>query len=491
MHVTGMIQGSFLDPSEQYPRELGRSIPIYSADLRRASLGSMPKDVTRAMKQIKRGTFTGDVSQILFQLGATQAEFQRAITSSITAFPVRENLEAEAKVLFPLDTPIRNMLPRVPGAGLAAKWKQLTSAGGGYFGATTVSGAQAAGITNIPVASSVGFNVNDQILIDTGANLEVRIVSSIPDTTHITVTVAVALAHANGVAIIKGGVQGGSNATGAVQFFYSETGAPAEHTSTYADQSASYKLMGVLGKVTGFAMAAGANFQNQLAIEKTNAIRNTMLNEENALLNASTADIQAPWGDGTNNWAFSGLVNLIATANGVPTNQIQSAVGGLTTAHIDAQLGRLWLQGAQLPFMIMNEQEIRSLAHLAEASGSIIRVNATSDGKVVLGVQITGYVHPITGEMVPIIASRFLSPGTILFGAKQLPMGGNALEVDVLPQVQLPQLAPNQNVQGYTAQEVAPSITAPQTYPFIVTVFEVLKLKSALHVGKSTGVTAV
>jgi hypothetical protein len=92
---------------------------------------------------------------------------------------------------------------------------------------------------------------------------------------------------------------------------------------------------------------------------------------------------------------------------------------------------------------------------------------------------------------IPIIPSRFLAAGTILYCASQLPDGSPALEVDVLPQVQLPELAPNENVQGYVAQEVAPSASSPQLYPFLVSVFSVLKMKSALHFAKSTGVTAV
>jgi hypothetical protein len=195
-----------------------------------------------------------------------------------------------------------------------------------------------------------------------------------------------------------------------------------------------------------------------------------MLNEEFALIhgvasgnddygNASTA---APWGDGTNALAFDGLSASISTANGTPAAHIQTTVGALTLSHIDAQLRRLYIQGGKSPWILVNSQEAVSLVHLAEASGSIIRVQANAQGGTVLGVSVTGYVHPITGEVVPVYASRFLKSGVMIFGSRLLPDGSPAADVDVLPQVQLPELAPTDNVMGYTAQELAPTVSAPQ-----------------------------
>ena len=39
-----------------------------------------------------------------------------------------ENLDEEIKYLVPVDTPLRNRIPRVKGKGQAATWKQMTSA---------------------------------------------------------------------------------------------------------------------------------------------------------------------------------------------------------------------------------------------------------------------------------------------------------------------------------------------------------------------------
>jgi hypothetical protein len=216
-----------------------------------------------------------------------------------------------------------------------------------------------------------------------------------------------------------------------------------------------------------------------------------MLNEENALLNGDATSNAAPWGDGTTPLSYNGLNNQVTVANGTPAGQVLTGVGALTLGTIDSLLTALWKQGAQGYYMVMNGQEIQSLVHLLMAAGTIVRYNATVEGHAVLSAWVSGYVHPITGELVPIIPSRFQPAGTILFMSERLPDGSPTADVSVLPQVQLPQLAPNTNVQGYVAQELAPSLTAPQNYPFLVSVYSTLRLKSALHVAKAAGVTAV
>ena len=443
---------------------------------------------------IRRASVTGDMSQITQQFGINASQLERAVTSNgwtyATSGPVRENLEAEAKILVPMDTPVRNLLARTMGSGLASKWKQLTSLGGGYGVNTTVTPAGSANATQ-PVGSTAGMQAGDTLYFSTSGIsaviLTVNNLNSVTFTTSITT--------ASGEVVSKLFFEPGTGA-GALQAFFAETGAPAQHSSVYADQTAAYKLMGVLGGVTNFAMAAGSTFQNQLAIEKRNALINLMLNEENALINGDATAVLAPWGDGTNPLAFAGLKNLITTANGTPVDQVQTAVGALTTAHMDNQLRRLYNQGARGYYMLMNPVEILSLVHLAEASSSVIRVQASAaTGATVIGLTVTGYVHPVTGEVVPIYASRFLQSGTIIYGSKSLPDGSPSADVQVLPQVQLPQSAfatsPGSNFQGYVAQELAPTAAAPGVFNFLISVYETVRLKSALHFAISKQVTAI
>ena len=420
MFIPG-IDGGFMPPSlPSQGLELGPSMPMFSR-----GIIEIAPEYTEMQAALQRGEA---IDMVAFGrlLNQHMDAKQRGITTGTSAFPVRENLEAEAAVLVPVDTPVRNMLPRVPGAGTAVAWKQVTSLGGGW-----------------------------------GSSLD---------------------------------QPGGGSAA---QAFFGESGAPAEVTTAYANRSAGYKLMGTIGKITGFAMAAGANFQNQLAQEKINQINNLMLIEEYALISGDAASTSAPWGDGITAYGFDGLVTAIKTGNGTPSAHIQTGVGALTFAHIDAQLSRVWTQGGKEQFILVNQQEARSIRNLASnASNGLYKIETSGGANGTnVGLNVTGYVHPITGEIVPIIVSKFLAAGTMVFGAKKgpTPNGGTgvAMQVNVLPQVQLPEFSANGMVQGYTAQEIAPAIATPQVFAFIVSSYEVFELRNAVCQAKSTGVTAV
>lgn len=380
---------------------------------------TMPKELLDAQAAIARGEQI-DLGNVVGALLGAVDGIARNVTSGMSNFPARENLEAEAKILTPTDTPMRNRIPRVPGAGLAASWYQITSLGGGWGSSYDQPG-------------------------------------------------------------------GGS----AAQVFFAETGAPAELTSTYARKTASYKLMGVEGSVSGFAMASGATFQNQLATEKRNALLNFMLLEEHAILNGSSTSTSAPWGDGSNALAFDGLLNLVTTANGVPSAQVQTSVGTLSFAAIDSQLRAIWNQGGRDPWILLNQAQMQSIRDLASnASNGLYKIQASGGRNALnVGLNITGYIHPITGEVVPFIVDRFMPAGTMIFGCDKLADGRAALEMDVLPQVQLPELAPNESIQGYVVQDIPPSKTAPQVHFFLISLYEVLKMKGATVFAKSTGVS--
>jgi len=462
------------------------------------------------VSDLSRVDLLGDMAGLQQQLGVALADMQRALATTNTAFPMRENLEAPARILVPMDTPMRNRIPRVQGAGNAASWRQLISLGGGYGFATTVS----SGATSVTqtLTSTAGIQVGDVLQFITATTgvpiggttaLSLRTVTAVTATT---VTVA-SIATVTGDLVVNTGngttVQGRpagavpetglTAALSTMRSFFGETGttAPGEKTEVYVAKSLGYKQLGVFGSITGRAMSSGATYQNQMATARQNSIRNLMLCEENSLINGSSTSLLPPWGDYVTAYGYDGLINLITTANGTPAANIQTSVGALTLSHIDAQLNRIWDQGGTGLWMLMSNQEIASLTHLAEAAGSIIRLQATSQGQAVLGLRVSGYVHPVSGEVVEIIASRYMVPGTIIFGADYLPDGTPSMAVDVLPQAQLPQLAPDQQIQGYTLQELAPTVANPLNYPWVVFTFQVLKLLGATPFAKSSSVTAV
>lgn len=456
---------------------------------------------------LQRVDFMGNFAALQKQISV---DIHRALTTANTAFPMRENLEAPARVLVPLQTPFLDRIPRVQGSGPAASWRQLSALGGGFGFTTTATAASSATQT---VVSTAGFQVGDVVqltaLATSGANtigvpiggtiaLSLRTVLTINSATSITFTATVDTA---GGALLynttrpagSGTPDGITGATHSVRAFFGETvaTAPAEKTETYVAKSLTYKQLGTFGRITGRAMAAGASYQDQRAMARLNSIRNLRLNEENAAINGSVSSVAPPWGDYTNALGYDGITNLIATANGTPATHIQTGVGGLTLTHMDSQWNRIYEQGGTGLWALMSPQEAASLTHLAEAAGSIIRLQATQQGQAVLGLKVSGLVHPSSGEVADIIISRYLQPGTIIFGADRLPDGTNSLEMDVLPQADLPVLAPDEMIQGYTYQELAPTTADPLNYPWIVFLFEVLKALGATVFAKSSGITAV
>lgn len=443
----------------------------------------LTRDVQSRMQAIERGDFGGqDPAAVLQQLSMDlMVNISRAQLS--TGIPIREDLEAPATKIIPIDTPVRNRLPRSTGSSTASSWYQQTSLGGGYGVKTTVtSGASSATQT---VGSTAGMQAGQSLYF--AVSNAYRIVSSVTNTTTVVLTATISTTTAEAVSM--GPYQ--QPGQDPQQVFFAEDGAPATLKAVYAKLTATYKLLGTMGNITGLAMAAGATFDNQRSEEIAAAIYRLMLDEEFALIQGSSSIVTAPWGDGTTNFAFDGILNLTTTANGTPGSHIQTAVGALTLAHLDAQLARTHNQGGNDPWIVVNAQEMQSMVHLATGTGSANRIVFSDAGGLVLGGSIKGIIHVITGELVPVVTSRFMPAGTIWYGSGKGPDGKVALDVRVLPQVQLPDLAPDQMIQGYVAQELAPSLTAPQVYPFIVSVYETPRMKNANVVAKSTGVTAV
>lgn len=239
-----LLPAGFMDPASpmiQAPAKRSNlELPELSPDLlaRIEGLAANQGTIERAEGET---IVTGEIGEILKSMAMDNASLQRAITSAISAFPVRENLEAPARVLIPLDTPLRNRIRRVPGAGLASAWKQISSLGGGWGVSTTVtSGASSATQT---VGSTAGMTAGDTLYFATTAVAVV--IASVTNAT--TVVLATSISTTTSEVVTKVGMQPGGG--GAIRTFFAETGAPADHTTTYANKSASYKLLGTYASI--------------------------------------------------------------------------------------------------------------------------------------------------------------------------------------------------------------------------------------------------
>lgn len=433
------------------------------------------------LEKIQRGDLGAEADAAIQQL---MAVYQRGITSATTALPIRENLDAEAIVLTPVETPLRNRLPRVPGAGLAVKWKVLTSFGTNLGTLALTSGTSNTANT-LTLANARGFWVGESFsYLGT-----VFVITAINYTTNvISVASGIGLnSQLDGQSVYK--VSGffpesGQNSS----IFYAESGAPTQSTETWADKSGSYKLLGDMGNITLFAMAAGANFQNQYAIAKKNCLIRTMLKEEYALLHADSSVTKAPWGDGTTALSYLGLVPWIK-AN-VPAANYQTSVGALSVEHMQQQLTRIWYQGGRKRWIMVSGQEAQSLAKLAQTTGNYRIVMSDQMGASV-GSQVVAIIPAVGEGPVPVIVHPFLPAGMIVFGSDQNQQMQPTAKVSVLPQVQdQPETTFNDNIQGYYAQDIAPTATAPEVLNFKVSVYSVPQWENTQVFGLSEGVTA-
>lgn len=433
-----------------------------------------------AIERLERGELNGDGA-------ADLANILRGITSQTSALPIRENLDAEVHVLSPVDCPLRARMPRVPGpGGLSAQWRQQTSFGTGLGTLTTCSGTTNNANTLV-VNNARGFWAGEQIIHQ---SITHTITSINYSTNVITVGSSPGISQNSqlgGQTVVKANYFWPEQGA-AARIFYSETGAPVENTTTYVNKTAAFKLIGDMGSVTMFGMAAGQNFFNQYETEKRNTLIRAMLKEEYALLHADSSVTAAPWGDGTNALAFQGLVPFI-NAN-APSAQIQTSVGALTFEHLQQQLTRIRYNGGRNMWIMVSGAQAEGLAALLANKGNY-RISVVSDVNAKAGVRVTGIVHAASGEEVPIFIHPFMPQGMMVFGADTNSIGQTSYELEVLPQVQTPASAfMDGSFSGFYAQEIAPTAAAPEVLAFKVAAFEVPKWKNANVLGISTGVTA-
>jgi hypothetical protein len=210
--------------------------------------------------------------------------------------------------------------------------------------------------------------------------------------------------------------------------FYAEGGAPSSRTTVYADRSEVYRLLGLDGGVHGFAIAAGANFSDQVATEQRNCILHLKRLEEVALISAPGTGI-----------AFSGLLTQIVTGNGSTVRVSTGTAGSAVLNDLDYVLQTVWDKGADISFFLLRSSEAKLVSDTItrNAGTSPMRVCFDTNNQLVGGFYVNAYISPLSGKKVELVPEKFLSEGTIICVAENLPnpisgQGGEAAYLDVL-----------------------------------------------------------
>src|SRR5881394_1939060 len=83
---------------------------------------------------------------------------------------------------------------------------------------------------------------------------------------------------------------------------------------------------------------------------------------------------------------------------------------------IDATLARLHRDGLECRALLVDMDSLLAMVHVAEVQGSVIHASQLRpEGAVALGVSVTGYKHPATGEIVEVLCLRFMPERHIVF----------------------------------------------------------------------------
>jgi hypothetical protein len=182
------------------------------------------------------------------------------------------------------------------------------------------------------------------------------------------------------------------------------------------------------GSVTGLAVAAGGNFQDQLAAEKRNTIFHLKNLEEVALISAPGTGI-----------TFSGILTQIATANGSYAASSTGTAASAVINDLDALLKSSWDKGVEINLLVVRGTEAKLISEALTSSASTVPLRVvfpTPDG-ITGGFHVNRFISPVSGRAAEIVPDIFHTTGTIIGIAERLPepisgQGDAGVELNVL-----------------------------------------------------------
>jgi hypothetical protein len=403
------------------------------------------------------------------------------------------DLEAPAKTLYPVLTPLRNKIPRVGGGfGVQATWKAITGintaglsagAGEGRRGGivtTTVADylaayrtlvlddyvtfqAQAAGkgYMDINAAAVEGLlrslMIQEEFII-LGGNGAAVALGTTPTPTLADVAPAAGhslkastkyLVHCVALTLegyrnasVAGGVPAvvsRANGDGTTETYGGGSGQKSAeaNVTTGADADDTHAIKASVTAVSGavaYAWFWGAN-GSDVKLGAITTINSYLITAPVAAGTQVIGDL--PGSDNSKNaLIYDGLIYQIfksgsnayikTMATGTPgTGTPLTADTKTGIVEINEALVHFWTVYKTWPTMIwVNGQEKQNMASKVAtgAAGSAIAFTIdTRQGAVLGGINVTGYIHPITGFEIPVAVHPDLPPGTIMFECMTLP----------------------------------------------------------------------
>jgi hypothetical protein len=401
------------------------------------------------------------------------------------------DLEAPAKTLYPVLTPLRNKIPRVGGGfGTQANWKAITgintaglSAGAGegrrggivttsvadYLAAyrtlvlddyvTFQADVAGKGFMDINAAAVEGLlrslMIQEEFCILGGNGAAVALgttgTPTLADvgtggtckakTKYVVHCVALTLEGYRNASVSGGvpAVVSRANGDGTTETYGGGSGqkSAAANVTTADDGNATHSIKASVVAVSGavaYAWYWGEDGQ-ALQLGAITTINSYLITTPVAAGTQVIGDLPAS-DNSKNALIFDGLLYQIfkSGSNGYIKTMATGTPGTGTPLTADTKTGiveinealvHFWNVYKTIPTCIwVNGQEKQNMAAkvLTGAAGSAVAFAIdTRQGAVLGGVNVTGYIHPITGQEIPVAVHPDLAPGTIMFECMALP----------------------------------------------------------------------
>jgi hypothetical protein len=399
--------------------------------------------------------------------GFTKATFEQSgsATSGLTFY----DLEAGAKFLYPVLTPLRNEIPRVSGkGGIQANWRAITkiNAGGVRIGVSGGNrGAVMAVTTKDYTAAYKGIGIESNVTFEAEYAAkgfdDVRAIAARSGLEALMIGEELIILGGNGSLVLgttptpalAGSTTGGGLSDGAqrvicvaltLEGFVNASvaiGIPTEIVRTNADGSSDTFGGGSVQKITATVTAVNGAVAYAWFVGATAGTeRLNQITTVNKAVIAAASDGAAqlasalPSADNsTNNLIFDGLLTqAFQPGSGAYVKQLNSAAltsdsqGGIV--EIDEALKSLWDNQRLSPDCIwVNSQEALKMSQLLLSGGSSSNLRFTAeikDGMLAGGVMVKEYLNRFSmagGQVIPIKIHPNMPAGTVLMTTSKLP----------------------------------------------------------------------
>ncbi len=391
------------------------------------------------------------------------------LNTALVGYP----LEAPSKKLYPVLSPIRNLLPRLPVtvlsvggmAGTALNWKQITAINAGNLWPTVAAGARNSAIQYTEADKSASFKtfgLDDKVVdeaIWAGRGFEDARALSALATLQATMVAEERLLLGGNVTALgapaglaaTASASGGSLATGTYRCIVSaltmqgwyqaakgRTGGVDANGETDGSTNTSTAVTGPNGKLDLTWTAKRGAFAYNVFID--NGAGGAYAYHSTVFVNAATITSIAGVVANTPNTAdktanaldFDGLIPQIEAANAGYYSSLNNATltadGAQGIVEIDTALQSLWDNQRVGPQRIwVNSQEINNIAKKLTNAGSssLVRVvvenTVDAQGNLVAGIRAVKYINKYTGEVIDITVHPNMPPGKLMGLTHRLP----------------------------------------------------------------------